>query len=75
MTTKTIATTAPYALAHRAEFDADWRDGNAYHMGESGDFSSLDDAVTTAKSLDETCGWDVIVVERDGGNKPRVVYG
>jgi hypothetical protein len=33
------------------------------------------DAIAAAESCDETNGWDMIVVEMDGRNRPRVVYG
>lgn len=77
--TRRLSRAGDYRLAHRDAFEADWRDGNAYHVGAEGngraDFADLDEAIAAADSLDETCGWDVIVVECDGGNKPRVVYG
>lgn len=68
---------AYYQVAHREMFEADWRDGNAYNLGDGNDFATLDDAIIASKNADETCGWDTIVVERVRGsrNKPRVVYG
>ena len=68
---------AIYRLAHRAAFDADWRDADAYlddGSAECAEIVDINEAIAAADSLDETCGWDVIVVELDGGNKPRVVY-
>jgi hypothetical protein len=67
---------AVYRIAHRDAFNADWRDADAYlDDAESAEFVDIGEAIRAADSLDETCGWDVIVVELDGGNKPRVVYG
>ena len=73
----TTETHVVYRLAHRDAFEADWRDAAAYHVGDSGvaDFTDLAEASGAALSLDETCGWDILVVELDGGNKPRVVRG
>lgn len=65
-----------YRVAHRDAFDADWRDANAYHIGEGGnEFRSFREACRVSDSLDSTCEWTTCVVEVDGGNKPRVVYG
>ncbi len=71
----TVNTAARFQIAHRAEFTADWQDGNAYHVGDANGFDDLDAAKAASDNLDSTCGWDTIVVERDGRNKPRVVYG
>ena len=73
---------ARYVLAHRDLFNADWRDGNAYHMGdESPVWTDFDAACAASDNVDETCGWETIVVELDpgvapgSGSKPRIVYG
>ena len=51
-------------------------DANAYHMGDSDPvaFADLDDAIKAAQDLDETCGWDVDVVEVLGLNR-RIAWG
>ena len=73
---ETVTLSPPYALAHRDRFEADWRSADAYHVGDNGDFDDLDAAKAAADALDALGDeWDVIVVERDGGNRPRVVYG
>lgn len=70
-----------YQIAHREKFEADWRDAEAYHVGDANDFATLDEAIRVSDGLDETCEWDTIVVERvrgvrlERGSKPRVVYG
>ena len=64
-----------YRIAHRDAFDADWRDGNAYHVGDdANEFRSFREACRVSDSLDATCDWVTCVVEMDGRNKPRVVY-
>ena len=70
-------TTCTYRLAHRDLFESDWRAADAYHTGEGKPFeyTDLDDAIAATESCDETNGWDMIVVEMDGRNRPRVVYG
>ena len=75
-----MTTTARYRLAHRDDFNADWRNADAYHMGagEPEDFDDLNDAIAAASSLDETCEWDVIVVKIDPKyprNRPFVAWG
>lgn len=65
-----------YRVAHRDLFDADWQNANAYHIGEgANEFRSFRDACSASDSLDSTCDWTTCVVEIDGRNKPRVVYG
>jgi hypothetical protein len=72
---ETVTLAPPYALAHRDRFEADWRSADAYHVGESGDFDDLRAAKAAADALDALGDeWDVIVVERDGSSRPRVVY-
>lgn len=66
-----------YQIAHRDAFETNWQDGNAYHVGADNEFATLAEAKAASDSLDATCGWDTIVVEREHGsrNKPTVVYG
>lgn len=78
----TTTTAARYVLAHRRLFNEDWTSGAAYHVGDdSPEFSDFEEACVTADTLDETCGWDIIVVELERnnapgrGSKPRIVYG
>ena len=52
-------------------------DGNAYHMGDRDpvSFDDLDDAIRAAQSLDETCGWDIDVVEARGLSDRTIAWG
>ena len=75
-TARTARTATTYRVAHRDAFDANWQDANAYHIGDSpNEFRSFREACRISDALDSTCGWTTCVVEMDGRNKPRVVYG